>query len=539
MATMSVMAVPARRGLWKTITLKDGSSVMAMLKGDETLHYYESQQGTRYVASADNRGFYVEANADSLNNHAQQRRAAVGRRQKSRLKTSTGGVGNAYLGVKKGLIILTQFSDKTFQSGHDQAKYNDIANKQGYATDDGFVGSVRDYFEAQSGGLFYIDFDVVGPVTLNKPYSYYGKNNRLGNDMHAGQMVAEACQAADGEVDFNNYDWDGDGEADQVYVLYAGYGEASCDDENTVWPHMWNLSYSDYGKALSLDGVTIDTYACSNEMEYYEAGGTGIAGIGSICHEFSHCLGFPDLYDTDAQTNFGMSYWDLMDSGCYNGDTFRPAGYTSYEKMVAGWLSPIELTGPTAVEGMKAQSEGGDAYIIYNEANRNEFFMLENRQLSGWDAALYGHGLLVLHVDYDETAWYNNTVNNVASRQRCTIFHADNSDDITISGLAGDPYPYLDNDSLTDLSCPQATLYNTNSNGTKLMGKGIYGIKQNQDQTVSFSFMSRDATGIVDAKAWKKNGNGAIYTLGGQRVRGTVDNLPKGVYIIEGRKVVR
>lgn len=541
-------AIPAKRGMWKTIQLADGTTVKATLTGDEFLHYYVTESGVRYVPSASVDGVYEEADMAALRSRAELRRSSLPQKSRARLsspsrqatRASVGEAAYAYSGVKKGLIILAQFSDKSFQSGHDQAKYNDMANKKDYVTSEGFVGSVRDYFEAQSNGTFYIDFDVVGPVTLSRGYSYYGANNRNGEDMHAGLMVAEACLAVDSLVDFSVYDWDGDGEVDQIYVLYAGYGEASCDDDKTVWPHMWDLQSSDYRRSLSVDSVTVNTYACSNEMEYYSNGETGIAGIGSFCHEFSHCLGLPDLYDTGGSDNFGMSYWDLMDSGCYNGDTFRPAGYTSYEKMVAGWLTPIELNENTSVSGQKALSENGDAYIIYNDANANEYYLLENRQKTGWDTDLYGNGLLVLHVDYDEKAWMENTVNNVSSRQRCTIIPADNSATVTYRSLVGDPYPYNKNDSLTNLSRPKAALYNANTDGSKLMNKGIYDIKRNSDGTMSFSFKGSSASGIADVKAANATtGVTAIYTLDGRYAGMDLERLGKGVYVVNGRKVVR
>jgi hypothetical protein len=162
-----------------------------------------------------------------------------------------------------------------------------------------------------------------------------------------------------------------------------------------------------------LDGVTIDTYACSSELtiDYYN--NNVIDGIGTICHEFSHCLGFPDMYDY-TQKNFGMGDWDLMDRGCYNGDGcgFVPAGYSSYEKWCAGWLEPIELKDEDVeVTDLKPLSQGGDAYVIYNDKNPDEFYLLENRQNVNWDAELPGKGLLVLHADYDPEIWEWNVVN--------------------------------------------------------------------------------------------------------------------------------
>lgn len=181
---------------------------------------------------------------------------------------------------------------------------------------------MSDYFRAQSGGQFLLTFDVVGPVTLSKEYKYYGENDSDGNDMRPEEMVVGACQLVDDEVDFSKYDWDGDGEVDQVFILYAGHGEADYyyKDTDVVWPHEWELSASDKVQPITLDGVTINTYACSNEINLTG----GLDGISTICHEFSHCLGYPDLYDTRYQGHFGMGEFDLMCSGTSNDNGYTP-----------------------------------------------------------------------------------------------------------------------------------------------------------------------------------------------------------------------
>lgn len=500
---MASYAVPAKRGVVKTLKLVDGTEVTARLVGDETMHYFVTDDGKKYVAGED--GLYREADMTLLNSRAAQRRSKMNAVIRQQAPKRVGGVGNVFSGKKKGLIILVQFSNKKFQSNHDNAFYQRVANEPGFTTDDGFRGSVSDYFKDQSNGMFELDFDVVGPVTLTKTYSYYGQNNWSG-DAHPGEMVAEACLAVDSLVNFADYDWAGDGMVDQVFVLYAGLGEASGGGENTVWPHMWNLYSSDYGRPLTLDGVMVNTYACSCEMtKDYNSPDTPevVDGIGSFCHEFSHCLGYPDIYDANRH-NFGMATWDLMDYGNYNGRGFIPSGYTAYEKWVAGWITPVELTEETEVNNLKPISEGGDAYIIYNDNHKDEFYLLENRQLTGWDRAQYGEGLIIMHVDYNEYIWSSNTVNNTATRQRCTIFHADNSDGIydywgriDEDDLAGDAYPYGSNNSLSNTTTPEALLYNTNTDGSKLMNKTVYDITRNEDGTISFKFKGEDETPVV------------------------------------------
>jgi len=484
MMVAGAQAVPAKRGIWESLRLADGSVVRAELRGDEHLRYYAAESGECYVLNAQG-GFYETADIAALRKDAAERRNAVNGRRMARAKLRGNSGSAAVAGQKKGLLILVEFPDMKFSSENTQTLYNDILNKDNYSSDLGFVGSVRDYFRDQSNGKLLLDFDVVGPVRMPNGYAYYGENTGFaGSDGRPNEMIATACNAVDSQVDFADYDWDGDGEADQVCVLYAGRGEAAGGDKNTIWPHESKLTR--YGTRLVLDGVKIDTYACSGELG---KDGT-IDGIGTFCHEFSHCLGIPDMYDTDGLGNYGMYMWDIMSYGNYNGNSFIPSAYTSYERWVAGWIEPRELTEDTEVSGMKSLEEGGDAYIIYNEGNRNEYYLLENRRKTGWDAAQAGEGLLVVHVDYDETVWNNNLVNTTGGdHQRLTPIAADNSYVASEEDAAGDVFPYNGNNSLTNATVPAAMVYNKNTDGSYFMNKYITGIMRNEgDGTISFSF---------------------------------------------------
>ena len=497
---LSVWAVPAKRGVWCSLSLVDGTEVKAQLVGDEFLHYYVSEDGTKYVQD-ESTGLYRKMTDEvTAQRRAAVRRAQAQGRQKRMLRKAQ--ASNVFQGTKKGLIILVQFTDSKFKSGHDLALYKRIANDENYSGNN-FRGSIKDYFKAQSHGLFELDFDVAGICQLQHTYAYYGKNSN-DNDVRAGQMVAEACLwAHEYGTDFSKYDWDGDGEVDQVFVLYAGHGEASYDkDPNTIWPHMYYLSASDYGKALSLDGVTVDTYACSSELN----GDGNLDGIGTFCHEFSHCMGFRDLYDTSYAGWFGMGDFDLMCSGSYNGDSKCPAGYSAYEKAECGWLTLKDMTDvekETSIAGVQPMSADGDAYVIKNKGHEDEYYILENRQKTGWDSYLPASGLMITHVDYDADIWgwnmpntsgkYEDANGNTKTNdhQRLTIFRAGKSTDEY--GDASDLYPYGSNNSLTKTSSPAAILYNTNSNGSKYMHVAIKDIAIAADGTASFTLSNRNA----------------------------------------------
>lgn len=511
-------SVPAKRGVWRTVTLSNGLTIKARLCGDEHAHWWQAEDGSCFDVDSLGKGKAVvpqELMSKARSRMAARRQAARrANAKKASQRIATNGNTGKFQGQRHGLIILVNFADSKFNTskfGPTQTLYSRIANEANYG-ENNFKGSISDYFKAQSGGQFLLDFDVAGPVTLPYGYSYYGQNDDDGYDKRPTQMVREACQAVDGSVDFSKYDWDGDGEVEEVFVVYAGNGEHDTNNQpNLIWPHMDNLA--NYKEQLTLDGVTINTYACASELNSDKT----LSGIGTFCHEFSHCMGFPDMYDTASDgNNFGMGSWDLMDYGSYNGYGYVPAGYSGYEKMVCGWTTPIELDKPMTVNGMERLADMGQTYIIYNKGNRNEYYILENRQQSGFDKYLPGSGLLIEHVDYDKDIWEWNAVNTTNGgyypegsstpsyndHQRITIFHANN---IEYDGNNA-TYPYASLDSLTDNSQPAATVWNANADGTYLMHCRVYGITQNADGTVAFSFGRADgnATGTNDSILFKE-----------------------------------
>lgn len=403
---------------------------------------------------------------------------------------------NAQPQTKRGLVLLVEFSDVSMKSNAATQWYNRF-NQQGFSLNS-HVGSVRDYFIEQSYGLLTIDFDVVGPIKLSQTRKYYGTapNSRLSD--RAPEMVIEALTLANPQVNYADYDWDGDGEVDQVYCIYAGVTYAQT--QGYIWPHEWALSSGSYygcgGGRLHLDGVYIDTYAVSNELET----STRLSGIGTACHEFSHCLGFPDFYDTEYSGGTGGQNWDLLDGGSYNGPQGCgeiPSPYTAYERWSAGWIDLIPLTEPRMVTDMPAINDEGVAYIIRNSGTNNEYYILENRQKVSFGTGNRGHGLMVWHIDYDPTAWNNNTVNADKNHQRMTFLPADGKvGDLTGSSYegyrysvtpadeAGDPYP----GSKKVKDVPQLTWFKTEKNGTKQHANLIHGIKESSNGKISFIY---------------------------------------------------
>ena len=482
----AAMAVPAKK-VKKQLLRADGTPVEVTLCGDEHFSFYKDDAGLPYTLNGVGR---LQPTTDQLvaetwesMRESRLRRAGI---NYSPAKTPR-KVGDAHttIGKVRGLVLLVQFADVPFATENPKEVFNRFFNEKNYS-EYGMSHSVTDYFSMQSYGKLEIDFDVVGPFTTKHEMSYYGAKSGDANDVNPAGMVSEAIDAAAAEVDFTPYDWDNDGEVDQVFVIYAGYNQAQGADENTIWPHEWSLAGA--GLTKYYNNKTIRTYGCTSELRGDGVHNKGrLDGIGTACHEFSHCLGLPDFYDTQGG-NFGMNTWDIMDYGSYNGDDCVPAGYTAYERMFSGWLTPTEITTMTAINDMKPLATTPEAYILYNEANKNEYYLLENRQPVDFDKGLYGHGLLIVHVDYNQGPWRNNTVNVSAERQRMTIIPADNKKTMDVRGLAGDPWPgTTGNTALTDYTTPAAELNTQNSDGTYLMGKSIDNIKENASaMTVSF-----------------------------------------------------
>ena len=495
LAAIAIQAMPVKPGICRNITLADGTVVKAELVGDEHLTYWRTADGACYRQTP-SAGVFSKVELSALQSEYDAVVAQKAAREKAILESARTSMpvkkveGSKFQGKKKCLVILANFADTKFKPEHTLDLYKQIINGENYSDETlGFKGSVRDYFKAQSGGQFEIDFDVVGPVDLPKGYAGYGKNDASGRDQAAlvYPMVEDAVNLAKDQVtDWKQYDWDGDGLVEEVFVLYAGHGQATYpQDPDLVWPHK-----SAIDPMTVADGVKVSVYACSCELGATEA----IDGIGAFCHEFSHCMGLKDHYDINGR-GYGTGFWDIMCFGCYNGNTFLPAEYNSYEKMFCGWKEPIVLNAELQkIEGMKALAAGGDTYIFYNDGNENEYYMLENRQKTGWDAALPGEGLIVLHVDYSKGAWEDNQVNYNAARQRMTVIPADNTLGSTDEDKAGDAWPYQGNNSLTNYSRPACTVYNANTDGTGYMNKYLLNITQNADGTISFEYTTKSAT---------------------------------------------
>ncbi len=439
-------AVPAYRG-WQTKTQPDGSTIEVRLTGDEFHHYWQDQAGN--VVKCDSLGYWRVVESQPTPATIKARRQASAMLQ-SRPQKAVGAPNLA----PRGLVILVNFKDTKFNASNTQVAMNELMNSSSY-TYNGATGSVRQFFSDQSDTLYTPEFDVIGPVTLTNNVAYYGGNDASGNDVLPGDMVVEACSIANASygVDFTKYDNDSDGEVDFVYLIYAGKGEADGGADNTIWPHNWNLESAYYydnctyaQNARRFDGKYINNYACSGEL----SGAGARTGIGTIAHEFGHVIGLPDLYDID----YGQNYedeatpgaWHIMDGGSYNNDGKTPPNYTIYDKYFLGWKTPIN-PGATA-QNLSLIANGQSGYQGYQIASSNSLldatstttaYYIENRQQSGWDKYLPGHGLVIWKIMYNQSVWNDNAPNATPGTIRYAVVSASGA--TTKIGTASDPFP--------------------------------------------------------------------------------------------------
>ena len=412
---------------------------------------------------------------------------------------------NPYIGDRRQLVILVAFADRSFKDDETTTMelWDNIFNTVNFS-EEPYKGSVHDYFFAQSYSQLNLTFDLQY-VQLSEncekyrswDTSYGDADNNDDNSQYLVQDIMEVLKTRD--IDWSLYDWDGDSYVNQLLIVYAGEGMNDGGGKNSIWPHQWWLSehLKDHQPDVYCDPVNVNygdkDYLVDSYCAIEEIGGS-YASFGTICHEYSHCFGFPDFYNSATRY---VGAWDLMDDGNYNGGGYCPPGYSAHERMLMGWLDITELSEPTVINDLGSLEEQSQAYLIRNDGYANEYYIVENRQQTGWDQYLPGSGIVIFHIDYDEDVWENGLPNK-PSHKRYTIIPANNITSYSRKDAVEWTYPYGENDSLTNLSKPAASLLHENIDGTKFMNKPIWNMEV-AGGVASFTFIE-EPTGIWERK---------------------------------------
>lgn len=560
LGTAAADAVPAKR-VWRTFTQPDGTTVELMQGGDEFSHFFMTRQGDyvlcdtdgsfRY-ATVDKRGelttLGIKVESRSKANVAvdkaavekalaaradakREARVAVSARsdKKAPAQVGMGRFTSNYprTGDVRCLVFLVEYKDVKFKVSDPQKYYDEFCNSENF-TKDGATGSVAQYFRDQSDNMFRPVYDVFGPVPLKNNRAYYGGNTAGGDDKAAEEMVVEAVEYYKNEIDFSKYDFDNDGYVDNIFILYAGQGEASYGPATSVWPHSFELHY--VMTCPQYNGKRVDSYTCTNEWEL-----NGPEGIGTFCHEFSHTMGLPDLYHTsNSSAAYTPGSWSVLDYGPYNNEGRTPPNYSIFERNAMGWLEPSVLDGPACITLEPITSNTG--YLIETEKT-NEFFLLENRQQKGWDTFIPGHGMLIWHIDFNQAKFNDNSVNNSKTHQYVDIVEANNeANSNNEQTMAGYAFPgTAKNTSFTSTTTPAMKSWSGRdvdmpiTNIVEQSGKIMFDVAGGYFEldTPTGVKASANQDGILSV-SWDAVQNAAFYTV-------TVTQLVEGVRVPFGK----
>lgn len=565
----------------------DGTTITVILRGDEHINWYTTLDGVLLVQAADN-NYYVgkvtkdgrliatqqlaheaawRSNAETnliskqdkdkfysyVSKVAEQSENSYNNNPRTRITVDKGWNGVPYFphtGSPKALVILAEFADTTFTIQNTKQVFTNYLMNEGHFTETAYAQKrnykgVRGYFKDCSYGQFTPTFDVIGPVKLPQPQTVYGAGRNDRPDL----LLEDACSAVDNIVDFSQYDANGDGLVDLVYIIYAGHSaNISGNKETDIWPKSGTISIS-----KTFDGKSIGRYGVSNELagrENKKKEKETINGIGLFCHEFSHTLGLPDIYAIPGtaaadQDNQGMEYWDLMDGGTEVQNGRVPSPYLAWEREAMGWMTIDKLTSDQQVTDLKSLENGGKAYKILNKNVANEFIVLQSIQqggwYQGWTKTQIPKGLLAYRISYpyDKVNIFD-FPNNDLGKPRVIVIPADGKV-LSAMNSGGDFNKYITN--LTDDLYPLGSKNSIDEfkmyDGSKLQCKIINITQNDANKTVSFKFIA-DATGIQSASITNLTiSDNRIYTLDGRYVGTDRDALPHGIYIQNKQKFIK
>ena len=459
-------AMPARPESVQT-NQPDGTEITVRLYGDWWYHHYESGEG--YAILQDDDDWWVYADLDPSGRY-QSTNLRVGKndtgetsflatvgphlREAPEIRSESfdlfhektlPGILEYAAELAPGArvvmnvpVIITQYTD--FFASQTSASFNDMMNLNGYNG----TGSFNDYFTEISYGGLTITATVWGWYTAPNNRNYYRHGSGTIVEINrARELVRNAIDQAEatGGANWVPFDNDADGNVDVVFIVHQGPG-AECGNVNFIWSHHWYLNAAGSNFSVTYDGKLIDRYIIMPEISCSAAH----IEIGVFCHEYGHALGLPDLYDIDGSSQ-GIGNWALMAGGGWGGDGTHPETPThmcAWSKIEQNWITPTVV--PVDQTGVSiAQVEtNAQVYKLWTMGMpANEYFLVENRQQTGFDQHLYTSGLAIWHIDENQRKT-NNTDNTDETHKLVDLEAADglgHMDANVNRGDAGDLYP--------------------------------------------------------------------------------------------------
>ena len=281
----------------------------------------------------------------------------------------------------------------------------------------------------ESGGT--LDDGIIS-VTLDKNHPNTDVDDFFNFESNVYPDLKAALEAVDDNMDFSNYDSDANGfiTPDELLLTFivAGFEDSyeGAHVTNGIWAHQYCTNTAD---TPTLDGVSL--MGCSNKGNFAVFGElhdkegmdseTHDATIGIIAHELGHStFSLPDLYNTEG-SNGGIGYFGIMGAGSwtktesdkYFGNT--PAHFSAWSKVYMKWFTPILESGSVTLSETSSESYN----IIKIPLSANHYYLLENRNNSGYDRGLYSlagnfdGGMAIWHINQKKLTVSNFEANNI------------------------------------------------------------------------------------------------------------------------------
>jgi M6 family metalloprotease-like protein len=488
-----VSAGPAAPNI-ETLEQPDGASFFARKWGDEWANGYETLEGYAILQAPS--GWWVFAR---LSTEGQLEPAIIGGKQvpanlaapaslQKHLRPAQiptyptihrASPEGQNIGTQPTLVLLASFSDRS--GTYTAASFSSLV----FSTTS---NSVRDYYLSASFNQLSLNAaaethgtsndGVVGWFNLGYAHPDTGAGVSVANQLIAKNVLI----AADPYVNFALFDTNSDGYISQnelhLIVVVAGYERSYSNNSPSIWGH--RDSFYDI-TAPTLDGKILgDPSHNGGYAQIGEIHQNHQATIGILIHELGHDLTWPDLYDIDGSSD-GVGDWSIMGTGSWNYTGSNdygtsPAFPDAWLKWYQGWISPIVINGTVTGASLPQAETNATAYLLcpnpggidwewMQHSGSGEYFLVENRQLTGYDAGLPGAGINILHID--ESVTYSNSANANEYHPLMKFMQADGLDELLYGdsidserGDNGDPFPGVTNNRTFNYnSTPNSRLY--------------------------------------------------------------------------------
>lgn len=248
--------------------------------------------------------------------------------------------------------------------------------------DDSTYRSLSKYIDTISNGKMKVTSyfpqlkdGVIQPYVLQQSREEYTDYNQ-----YAVEMLQNIPVPEDIPLDGNF-----DGFVDNVVLVVDGQA-------NTVEDPLWAKAF--FVGGLNINGSTVGYVNLQNG--YGMVHSTIFNGIGTLCHEFLHSMGYPDLYHRSDVSGDPVGQWDIMSYATYF--LQYPLAYQRYA--ISGWLDAETITtnGTYTLQPASA-SEGSRLYLLKTPLSDTEFLP--------WNIAGVAHSILMNWIRRStETAWW-------------------------------------------------------------------------------------------------------------------------------------